>query len=248
MTTEVSEKSAGISSGSLKIIAIITMLIDHIGAAVLWRYLNFMGDWSLYPLYYAMRQIGRIAFPIYCFTLIEGLERTRHRGKYLGRMFAFALISEIPFDLAFKSQVIEFAYQNVFFTLTIALAAMIGLEWVREKVKSSIGQSVFNVLITAAAMGLAYIMQTDYDCLGVCCILVMYFLRKNRKAELIAGYVAFLILLGEWAAFPAFIALAFYRGRKGVSAKYFFYGFYPAHLLILYVVCVIMGIASIPAV
>lgn len=248
MTTEVSEKSTGISSGLLKIIAIITMLIDHVGAAVLWRYLNFTGDWSLYPLYYAMRQIGRIAFPIYCFTLIEGLERTHHRGKYLGRMFAFALISEIPFDLAFKSQVIEFTYQNVFFTLTIALAAMIGLEWVREKMQSLTGQCVLNLLIIVASMALAYIMQTDYDCLGVCCILIMYFLRKNRRAELIAGYVAFLLLLGEWSAFPAFIALAFYRGRKGFSAKFFFYGFYPVHLLILYFVCVIMGIASIPAV
>lgn len=248
MTTEVSSSSAGISSGSLKIIAIITMLIDHIGAAVVWRYLNFTGDWSLYSLYYAMRQIGRIAFPIYCFTLIEGLERTRHRGKYLGRMFAFALISEIPFDLAFKSQIIEFAYQNVFFTLAIALTAMIGLEWVREKNQSPIRQSVLNFLIIASAMILAYVMKTDYDCPGVCCILLMYFFRKNRKAELIVGYMAFLILLGEWAAFPAFIALAFYRGRKGFSAKYFFYGFYPVHLLILYVVCMIMGIASIPAV
>ncbi|MBE5864760.1 MAG: conjugal transfer protein TraX [Lachnospiraceae bacterium] len=248
MTTEVSSSSAGISSGSLKIIAIITMLIDHIGAAVVWRYLNFTGDWSLYSLYYAMRQIGRIAFPIYCFTLIEGLERTRHRGKYLGRMFAFALISEIPFDLAFKSQIIEFAYQNVFFTLAIALTAMIGLEWVREKNQSPIRQSVLNFLIIASAMILAYVMKTDYDCSGVCCILLMYFFRKNRKAELIVGYMAFLILLGEWAAFPAFIALAFYRGRKGFSAKYFFYGFYPVHLLILYVVCMIMGIASIPAV
>lgn len=247
MITQVSKESSGISSGMLKIIAIITMLIDHVGAAVVWRYLNFTGNWSLYPLYYAMRQIGRIAFPIYCFTLIEGLERTRHRGKYLGRMFAFALISEIPFDLAFKSQVIEFAYQNVFFTLTIALTAMIGLEWVREKNQSPIRQSVLNFLIIASAMILAYVMKTDYDCPGVCCILLMYFLRKNRKAELLVGYMAFLILLGEWAAFPAFIALAFYRGRKGFSAKYFFYGFYPVHLLILYVVCMIMGIASIPA-
>ena len=248
MTMEVSREQSGISAGVLKIIAVLTMLIDHVAAAVLLRTIYATGNTELMPLYIAMRQIGRIAFPIYCFMLVEGLERTRSRGNYLARMAGFALLSEIPFDLAFSSQVLEIGYQNVFFTLTIGLAAMIGIEQLREKIRLPLWQIVLTVCTTVAAMVLAYVLQTDYDWRGVACILIMYFFRHNRKAELIWGYVAFVLLLAEIAALPAFIALGFYRGRKGFSAKYFFYGFYPAHLLILYFVCVIMGIASIPAV
>ncbi len=248
MTTEVSVEQTGISSGMLKMIAVVTMLIDHFAATVLVRYIYVSGDGGLGQLYYAMRQIGRVAFPIYCFLLVEGVNRTRHKGKYLVRMLLLALISEIPFDLAFSSQVLEFGYQNVYFTLTIALAAMIGLEWIAEKIKSLVAQKILIVLVTLVSMAVAYLMQTDYDCGGVACILIMYFLRYNRKAELIAGYVAFVLILGELAALPAFIALAFYRGKKGYSNKFFFYGFYPIHLLILYSVCVVMGIASVSAI
>lgn len=248
MTTAISGEQSGISSGVLKIIAIITMLIDHLAAAVLVRYIYVTGDVGPEPIYYAMRQIGRIAFPIYCFLLVEGVSRTHHKGKYLLRMLLLAIISEIPFDLAFSSQVLEFNYQNVFFTLTIALAAMIGLEWIAGKIESFVLQRILIVLVTFASMAVAYLIQSDYNCGGVACILIMYFLRYNRKAQLIAGYVAFVLILKELMALPAFVALAFYRGKKGFSNKFFFYGFYPLHLLVLYVVCVFMGIDHIPAI
>lgn len=248
MTAEASGEQTGISSGTLKIIAVVTMLIDHLAAAVLARYIYTTGDVGLIPLYDAMRQIGRIAFPIYCFLLVEGVNRTRHKGKYLVRMLLLALISEIPFDLAFSSQILEFDFQNVFFTLTISLAAMIGLGWIAEKIKSFVAQQILIVLVTLASMAVAYLIQSDYNCGGVACVLIMYFLRYNRKAQLIAGYVAFVLILKELMALPAFVALAFYRGKKGFSNKFFFYGFYPLHLLVLYVVCVFMGIDHIPAI
>lgn len=248
MTLDVSEEKSGISAGTLKIIAVVTMLIDHIAAAVLVRHFYATDDWGLYTLYYAMRQIGRIAFPIYCFMLVEGLERTHSRGKYLARMLGFALISEIPFDLAFSSQVFELGYQNVFFTLSIALAAMMAMELIQEKIKHPLWQSGVFLLVGAGSMVLAAVLQTDYDWRGVACILLMYFWRRNRTAELIVGYVAFVFLLGEITALPAFIALAFYRGRKGFSCKPLFYGFYPIHLLLLYGLCVVMGIAEFSAV
>ncbi len=248
MTTEVVRTESGISGSVLKMVAVITMLIDHIAATIMVRHFLATGDWSLYTVYYAMRQIGRIAFPIYCFMLVEGLEKTRNKGKYLLRMMSFALISEIPFDLALTGKVLEFGYQNVFFTLTIALAAMMAMEKVEAKIENVRAQGATNAVIMVFAMVLAAILQTDYDWKGVICIIGMYLLRKNRLYELIAGYVMFLFLLGEWAALPAFILLAFYKGRKGFSCKWFFYGFYPVHLLVLYFVCVILGIASISAV
>ena len=112
----------GLSGSTLKLIAIITMLIDHIGAAVIARLLIAgQGSEMLYKIYYAMRAVGRVAFPIFCFLLVEGFFYTGSRKKYALRLFGFALLSEIPFDLAFSGKILEFGYQNVFFTLLIGL-------------------------------------------------------------------------------------------------------------------------------
>ncbi len=262
MTTESLQKWQGISGSALKLFAVVTMLIDHIAATVLMRVLmsilNTGGGYELYDeiymAYQIMRQIGRIAFPIYCFMLVEGLGHTRNKWKYAARLLGFALLSEIPFDLAFKSRVLEFGYQNVFFTLFIGLLTMIILEelgtknFCQDKPKAGRWvRAILTIAVCAAGMCLAQLMRTDYGMSGVCCILVMYFLRDRRWLELVAGYIAFVLLLGEIAALPAFLALACYRGRKGFECKYFFYGFYPVHLLLLYLTCVIMGLAGYSA-
>ena len=115
------QEKRGISSAVLKNIAVVTMLIDHIGAVIVTRllirnglyeamanqeaYTAWMGqNGGMYGIYMAMRIIGRFAFPIYCFLLVEGFQKTHNVKKYLGRMFLFALISEVPFDLAFSGK------------------------------------------------------------------------------------------------------------------------------------------------
>lgn len=248
MSVEAWGRQTGIGAGTLKIIAMVTMLVDHIAAAVLVRYFYATGDWGLYSIYYTMRQIGRIAFPIYCFLLVEGAERTANRGRYLGRMAVFALISEIPFDLAFGSSLLEWNYQNVFFTLTIALSIIFGIEWIGGRMPEGVWRKAAVLAVAAAGMFLAAGLRTDYGWKGVACILILYFFRKNLKTELIMGYAAFVFLLGEITALPAFLLLSFYRGKKGFSCKYLFYGFYPVHLLLLFGICVLMGIAAYPAV
>ncbi len=145
------ENKKGISGSTLKMIAIVTMVIDHIGAAVLARLLmvNGLGEldqtntdaimqWlsangALYGTYTVMRMIGRVAFPIFCFLLVEGFLHTHDVKKYAMRLGLFALLSEIPFDLAFSSKILEFNYQNVFFTLFIGLLTMIAYRAVEEK-------------------------------------------------------------------------------------------------------------------
>lgn len=266
METKQKVRWQGISGSTLKFLAVVTMLIDHVGLAVLERVLECMRQAGergpqydeLYYMMRTMRDIGRFAFPIYCFMLVEGFEHTHSRWKYAARLGAFALISEIPFDLAFSSRVLEFEYQNVYFTLAIGLVTLIVLDKIHHwdicagnpgNLQAAALLKTFLASLTAVGgMLLAELLRTDYDWRGVACILILYFLRKRRIWQLFATYAAFAVLLGEIVALPAFLALALYRGKKGFSGKAFFYGFYPLHLILLYLTCVLMGIAYIPAV
>ena len=173
------EKKKGISGSTLKMIAIVTMLIDHIGAAVLARLLmvNGLGEldqtntdaimqWlsangALYWMYTVMRMIGRVAFPIFCFLLVEGFLHTHDVKKYAMRLGLFALISEIPFDLAFSSKILEFNYQNVFFTLFIGLLTMIAYRAVEEKEEWNQALKVILYILIVAA-GRAGVVTKDY--------------------------------------------------------------------------------------
>lgn len=126
----------GISGSTLKLFAIITMLIDHTGATVIRAILQhpditydaaLKATWQ--SIYSMSRSIGRFAFPVFCFLLVEGFLHTRNVYKYAGRMFLFALISEIPFDIALKSGWYDPSKQNVYFTLLIGLLVLIGISW-----------------------------------------------------------------------------------------------------------------------
>ena len=170
----------GLSGSTLKLIAIITMLIDHIGAAVIARLLIAgQGSEMLYKIYYAMRAVGRVAFPIFCFLLVEGFFYTGSRKKYALRLFGFALLSEIPFDLAFSGKTLEFGYQNVFFTLLIGLLTIMLFDAVVKKQEwHPVLRSALLVIITFGGMGAAYLLHTDYDAKGVLAILVFYMTRQ----------------------------------------------------------------------
>ena len=138
----VPEKRGGISGSTVKIIAVIAMLIDHAAAVVLARQLMDRGlmnaiwggqtvleEWlkdnlALYAVYIVMRGIGRLGFPIFCFLLVEGFEKTRNVKKYGLRLAVFAAVSEIPFNLALTGKVTASGYQNVFFTLFLGLFAL----------------------------------------------------------------------------------------------------------------------------
>lgn len=263
VTQNVTQKK-GISGSTLKLIAIITMFIDHLGAAVLARYIlasgymdiansgdiQLMMNWLqenavLYYIYSAMRMIGRVAFPIFIFLMVEGFEKTRNRWKYALRMGAFALISEIPFDLTFSAEVLEFSYQNVFFTLFIGLLTMILVDAVSKLSWHKALKVIVDGIVIVCAAFVAELLKTDYAATGIICIMAIYLFRKNKIAQIIAGCIAF---LWEVTAPLAFIPIAFYNGKRGLQLKYVFYLFYPLHLLVLYLICMVLGISSYPAI
>ena len=235
----------GISGSTIKIIAILSMLIDHIGAVVVYRYIEHaynqgtVVSGTVYDLYYLLRSIGRWGFPIFCFLLVEGFLHTRSTAKYALRLGIFALISEIPFNLAFSGQVFDPSYQNVFFTLFIGLLVMVCFRMVERTNLHIVFKILFSLLSLTAGYCIATFLCTDYNGIGVCCILVIYFFRNNKSLQLLAGSLAF---MWEVPAPMAFIPIAFYNGKRGLKMKYFFYAFYPTHLLLLHFITYFLGL------
>ena len=249
--TEVMEKKNGMTGSSLKMIAIITMFIDHAAAVILERMLYVQGfsmdTVNLYIVYAVMRLIGRLGFPIFCFLLIEGFCYTRNVKKYALRLFLFALISEIPFDLGFMGKAFYWQYQNVFFTLFIGLLVLIGFRFAEEKMQW--GKPlliIFDFLLLAAGMYAANWLMTDYSGMGALTIAAMYLFRKNRVLEAGVGCTVLTMMsLNEVTAFFVLLPIHKYNGKRGWNLKWFFYIFYPVHILLLYGIAYAMGLGDI---
>lgn len=346
---EGSGKKRGISGSTLKLVAVAAMLIDHIAAVVLARqimdsgylmavykggtaYADWVGDYgTLYQAYMIMRAIGRLGFPIFCFLLVEGFRKTRNVKRYGLRLGLFALISEIPFNLALTGEMTASRYQNVFLTLFLGLFALciyrffgrcrelgrlgrlpkgiwllffimgvvlpggyfgiwLGIkifhtgravkdylsrtvvfpvEFIVICIALCVVLAVFFVLygkyyekreegrdrvrvlsadLTALAliMCLADFLHTDYAGAGVLTVTAMYVFRKNRIWAMAAGCAVLTFMAqNEVFAFFALIPAALYNGERGLKMKYFFYAFYPVHLLLLYLIAVWLGLGAV---
>lgn len=223
------------SAATLKKIAVITMLIDHVAVAFFCIFTsNYDGSAAFAgadTIYQVMRIIGRTSFPLFCFLLVEGFCHTKSVRKYLLRLFVFACLSEVPFDLAFFDKIWDFSMQNVFFTLFFAVAAM---ECLHRSEKSEVKRLraawMLGVVVCTLA---AYVLRTDYSWKGVILVLLLYVFRYQRIVACFAGYAAMcLLMLSSWG-FPAFFLMNGYNGKKGNGSKYFFYVFYPVHILVL---------------
>lgn len=228
----------GITGSTLKMIAIVTMLIDHIGAVLIERNLLYAPDSSIaqmaqqpwFEVDMVLRLIGRIAFPIFAFLLVEGITHTRDVKKYLFRLLIFGFVSEIPFDLAIFGRPVNMGYQNVFFTLFAAGVVLYFL----EKYEGFTPQRRFLQLgIVILGMGAATLLKTDYSWIGVLLVVILYVFRNNYVRRNVFGS---LCVAFELTAPLAFVPIHYYNGERGWSMKYFFYCFYPGHLLILYLI------------
>jgi len=212
------------TSFTLKLIAIVTMLIDHIGSV-------------FFPYEPIFRIIGRISFPIFCFLIVEGFIHTSSFNKYAVRLGIFAVISEIPYDMLFFGKVIELGHQNIFFELLAGLFALYCLKRVKENKKYMF------LIVVAAIPILAECLHFSYGAYGILMIISFYLFRENNFAKAMSVTVQTLLYcwvknvsIQAYSIF-AFIPLYFYNGKKGASfPKLFFYLFYPAHLLALFIV------------
>lgn len=231
------------TSTSLHIIAMILMLCDH-----LWGTIVPGNDW--------LTCIGRISFPIFAFMIVEGYFHTKNLKKYVCRLLIFAVISEIPFNLAMGSSIFYPMHQNVLWSFLIA----IGLIHWNEREKQ--GHKVWKqILVGCISVIIGYIVglltMVDFYHAGILTVLVFYFFRKRKwwcyigqfvclwyiNMELLGGFAYEIRLWGEIYYFMrqgfamlALIPIWLYRGRQGYYNKvlqYTYYAFYPVHLLVL---------------
>ncbi len=216
------ERRYGLTGGQLKVLALITMAVDHVGAV-------------LFPEYPVLRMIGRLSFPIYAFLLVEGFFHTRDVRRYFMWLLGFTVLSEIPYDLAFNETWFYAERQNIFFTLSLGLGVM----WILEK-SGEWPEKIVEILL---AMWLAELVHADYGYRGILLILIFYVFR-GRRLFVCAGEAVWNFLwisgiqrYGALAAFP----IGLYNGKRGrgksrPGTKCFFYVFYPVHLLVLYII------------
>lgn len=212
---------------TLKLIAIVAMVCDHFAVAVLIRGGRF--GWitpenpsALDTPYTILRCIGRLSFPIFAYFIVEGFLHTRDWRKYLAKLLVFSLVSELPFDLALFGGV-HWQYQNVFFTLALGVIMLelfvrLPLSW--------------HVPVLAVFSLLSWLCRFDYMAVGLVLIAIFYWLRNRRVAAIAGGALTF--IWEPWSV-VGFILLLFYNGERGRGMKYFFYFFYPVHLLLLYI-------------
>lgn len=245
----------------MKCIALTSMTIDHIGAVLLSRLQNSNNGFCQHEifdiLYDSMRFIGRFAFPIYCFLLIEGFYHTKSRSKYALRLLLFAVLSEIPYDLAKSGTWYTPLYNNVFFTLLLGLLMI----WVISSWKSicakffAVGtgkdfrSTVYCMgmigIVFASMLIMLYLCKSDYSISGIIAIFCMYVLHDKPVLGFALGCIALIILnisVLQTAALLILPVISLYSGEKGKSMKYVFYAYYPGHLMLLSGICAALGI------
>ena len=239
---EGSGKKVAMTGNTLKCLALVSMLLDHIGAVLMSTPAFSDPRWQ--AIMYSFRFFGRLAFPIYSFLLVEGFLHTKNLKRYAESMLFFAVISEIPFDLAFYGTFFYPQHQNVYVTLFLGLLVLKGLQrWEKDERKQWL------VLLMGCLA--AFLLKSDYDILGILMISSVYWYRNDPvKRAFTAGLLAFLSSIGLYGgAVLAFLPLSLYRGERGRSLpKYAFYWFYPIHLIVLCLVGSLISRQSLQAV
>ena len=238
------KKMSGLAGSTLKIIALAAMFLDHYAWAVIDGILvkanvatfpsfalpsasaSLLILWVFSILFHLL---GRITIPLMLFFISEGLTYTQNVYKYGARFLLFAIISEIPFDLAFYGKVFYPNAQNVFFTLFLSFAAMYSIrKYGGEKPLAAVATVAF-------CLAAAYLIKCDYSYRGVLAGCVIELLREKKTRAYFGGAAVLTASrLCELTTFLALPLVYFYNGKRGMKLKFLFWIFYPAHLLLLF--------------
>ena len=213
-------KGQCLSGSSLKVIAMVTMVIDHTACYFV------SGGWE----YECMRGIGRMAFPIFAFLIAEGYRHTRRKWDYGRNLLIFAFISEIPWMLLHTD-----GSHNVLFTLLAGLCCITIL----NKLKNHTILPLLVVLVIALATS---VLNTDYGIQGVALVLMFYLFKDKPLLQLLFALPLFYDF-HPFGILVSFGLISLYNGGrgfiKGSYSKFLFYAFYPCHLMVIWVLLVV---------
>ena len=229
-----------LSGAELKLIAIISMLADHVNKALIYPYLEsnhgflaFISD--------VFDIIGRIAFPLFCFMLVEGYFKTRNRKKYLLNLLLFGVISEIPFDMFTTASFFNMNWNNVMFTLALVLVTVWIIDTLKEKMQKRPKALWYlvSILIVLGMCCVSMSLSLDYEHHA---ILIGYFFYLFHDMPVFAIPFGYASMFKEPWALLGFGLTLTYNGERGKQHKMLYYWFYPVHLLILGLLRLYLGI------
>ena len=229
-----------LSGARLKAIAMISMLLDHVNKGLIYPNL-VSGEDTLATVSNLFDIIGRIAFPLFCFLLVEGYFKTRSRKKYLMNLLIFGVISEVPFDMFTTASFFNMNWNNVMFTLALVLITIWCIDVLKEKMQKLpkvLWYLVSWLIILIMCIASMYL-SLDYEHHA---ILIGYFFYLFHDVPLLAipfGYAS--MFTQPWALLGFGLTLT-YNGERGRQNKMLNYWFYPAHLLILGILRLYLGI------
>lgn len=229
-----------LSGAELKLIAIISMLADHVNKALIYPYLEsnhgflaFISD--------VFDIIGRIAFPLFCFMLVEGYFKTRNRKKYLLNLLLFGVISEVPFDMFTTASFFNMNWNNVMFTLALVLVTVWIIDTLKEKMQKR-PKALWYLVSILIVLGMCIVsmsLSLDYEHHA---ILIGYFFYLFHDMPVFAIPFGYASMFKEPWALLGFGLTLTYNGERGKQHKMLYYWFYPVHLLILGLLRLYLGI------
>lgn len=217
----------------LKIIAIISILLDNIGKIFVQEQVSIERV--------ILMLLGSIALPMIIFILLEGYHETKDKNNFIKKLAIFAFVSEIPYDLAFQGVILEFGNQNLLFTLLLSILCIRAIDEIGEKYKGKmININILNGLVTLAFCFIAAIFGTEMGYVGVLLVVAFHLFRGNKALILVSILIVLGYLIGDviYGLF-ALLSMAFiwpYKGKKGKNVEHLFSIFYPVHLLILFII------------
>ncbi len=246
--TETNNKLRFLNGNALKLIACISMLIDHMGLI-------------LFPEYSIFRILGRIAFPLFAFMIAEGCRYTKNKLKHFLMIFGLGILCQLVYIVSdYRSGI---SYMNVLITFSFSIGVIYALQLLKAQIFSKkaralpiIGAAVLFVGAVVSTYAFNAVIELDYGFTGAMLPVFASAFMFDPKSEHIvkkkldkniihviclAVGLVFLFIESinplKYYAVIALIPLLFYSGRRGkLNTKYFFYIFYPLHIGVLYII------------
>lgn len=233
------EKINKLSANALKIIALVTMTVDHAGLLLMHNYMPF-------------RILGRLAFPIFAYMIAEGCRYTKNKRNYFLRIFLLGLLCQAVYYITERS-----VYQGILMTFSVSILLSYAVLWAEKRIRESREAAghinkimlcllpVGLILLTAVISGElrllpgGWYVSFDYGFYGIL-LPVLIVLGRDKKQRLLlaaAGMTLTAFSLGDiqWYSLVALIPLACYNGQRGKwNMKYLFYIYYPLHMAVIY--------------